>query len=76
MIVMMFDYDFFWLGNAVMRMIETGVEGVQFAAINTGNSYDGGDGGYDCGDSYDGGYDFGDGGDCDYSYDDNDGGLR
>jgi len=23
-------------GNAVMRMIETGVEGVQFAAINTG----------------------------------------
>jgi len=26
------------LGNAVMRMIETGVEGVQFAAINTGNN--------------------------------------
>lgn len=50
MIMMMFDYDFFSrLGNAVMRMIETGVEGVQFAAINTGSSYDGGD----CDNSYD-----------------------
>jgi hypothetical protein len=34
-------------------MIETGVEGVQFAAINTGDNYAGG---YNCGD-------------CDNSYD-------